>query len=35
VRLSREQQARLTAAVPPGSVAGERYSEAGMRTVGH
>jgi aryl-alcohol dehydrogenase-like predicted oxidoreductase len=35
VRLSPEQQARLTAAVPPGSVAGERYPEAGMRTVGH
>jgi aryl-alcohol dehydrogenase-like predicted oxidoreductase len=35
VRLSPEQQARLTAAVPPGSVAGERYSEAGMRTIGH
>ncbi|MFI2647101.1 aldo/keto reductase [Micromonospora fulviviridis] len=35
LRLSPEQQARLRAAVPAGSVAGERYTPAGMRTVGH
>ena len=35
VRLSPEQQARLRDAVPAGAVAGERYTEAGMRTVGH
>ncbi|MEU9743725.1 aldo/keto reductase [Micromonospora chersina] len=35
LRLTPEQQARLRAAVPAGSVAGERYTAAGMRTVGH
>ncbi|MFE9689986.1 aldo/keto reductase [Micromonospora sp. NPDC005806] len=35
VRLTPEQQARLRDAVPAGSVSGERYSAAGMRTVGH
>ncbi|MFG2169546.1 aldo/keto reductase [Micromonospora chersina] len=35
LRLTPEQQARLRAAVPAGSVAGERYTPAGMRTVGH
>ncbi|MFG3579312.1 aldo/keto reductase [Micromonospora chersina] len=35
LRLTPEQQARLRAAVPAGSVAGERYTVAGMRTVGH
>ncbi|MFI7278715.1 aldo/keto reductase [Micromonospora chersina] len=35
LRLTPEQQARLRAAVPTGSVAGERYTAAGMRTVGH
>jgi aryl-alcohol dehydrogenase-like predicted oxidoreductase len=33
--LSAEQIARLSAAVPPGTVAGDRYTEAGMRLVGH
>ncbi|NES12216.1 MULTISPECIES: aldo/keto reductase [Micromonospora] len=35
VRLTPEQQRRLREAVPAGAVAGERYTEAGMRTVGH
>ncbi|GHJ52590.1 oxidoreductase [Nonomuraea sp. TT08I-71] len=35
LRLTPDQQARLRAAVPAGSVAGERYTAAGMRTVGH
>ncbi|MFF4890806.1 aldo/keto reductase [Micromonospora chersina] len=35
LRLTPEQLARLRAAVPAGSVAGERYTAAGMRTVGH
>ncbi|TDB76085.1 aldo/keto reductase [Micromonospora sp. KC723] len=35
VRLTDEQQARLRAAVPADAVAGERYPEVGMRTVGH
>ncbi|MGV9807314.1 aldo/keto reductase [Micromonospora chersina] len=35
LRPTPEQQARLRAAVPAGSVAGERYTAAGMRTVGH
>ncbi|MFF5172135.1 aldo/keto reductase [Micromonospora sp. NPDC000089] len=35
IRLSPQQQARLREAVPAGAVAGERYTEAGMRTVGH
>ncbi|MGR6321071.1 aldo/keto reductase [Micromonospora soli] len=35
LRLTPEQQARLGAAVPAGAVAGERYTAAGMRTVGH
>ncbi|MFC4150226.1 aldo/keto reductase [Micromonospora mangrovi] len=35
IRLDPEQLARLREAVPAGAVAGERYTEAGMRTVGH
>ncbi|RGC67900.1 General stress protein 69 [Micromonospora sp. MW-13] len=35
LRLGAEQLARLSEAVPPGAAAGERYPEAGMRTVGH
>jgi aryl-alcohol dehydrogenase-like predicted oxidoreductase len=35
LRLTGAQLARLTAAVSAGAVAGERYSEAGLRTVGH
>ncbi|TDB82662.1 aldo/keto reductase [Micromonospora sp. KC721] len=35
LRLTDEQQARLRAAVPAEAIAGERYPEAGMRTVGH
>ncbi len=35
VRLSPQQRSRLREAVPAGAVAGERYTEAGMRTVGH
>ena len=35
VVLSDAQVARLSAAVPAGSVAGERYPEAAMRAVGH
>ncbi|MGB2569571.1 aldo/keto reductase [Micromonospora citrea] len=35
IRLTAAQQARLRQAVPAGAVAGERYPEAGMRTVGH
>ncbi|MFR9777824.1 aldo/keto reductase [Micromonospora sp. MS34] len=35
VRLTPEQRSRLREAVPAGAVAGERYTEAGMRTVGH
>jgi aryl-alcohol dehydrogenase-like predicted oxidoreductase len=33
--LTAEQLDRLTAAVPPGAVAGERYAEAAMRFIGH
>ena len=33
--LSKEQLARLSAAVPPDAVAGERYPERSMRAVGH
>lgn len=33
--LTVEQRERLRAAVPPAAVAGERYPEAGMRTLGH
>ncbi|HEX2774016.1 MAG TPA: aldo/keto reductase [Micromonosporaceae bacterium] len=35
VQLTDEQVARLTAAVPAGAVAGERYPAASMRAVGH
>lgn len=35
IRLTAAQQERLRQAVPAGAVAGERYPEAGMRTVGH
>ncbi|MDH6462439.1 aryl-alcohol dehydrogenase-like predicted oxidoreductase [Micromonospora sp. A200] len=35
IRLTPEQRDRLGAAVPAGAVAGERYPEASMRTVGH
>lgn len=35
VRLTPEQRDRLGGAVPAGAVAGERYTPAGMRTVGH
>jgi aryl-alcohol dehydrogenase-like predicted oxidoreductase len=35
VRLDPDQVARLSAAVPPGAAAGERYPEAAMRFVGH
>ena len=35
IRLTPEQQARLSKAVPPGAAAGERYPEAAMRSVGH
>ncbi|MFG2055871.1 aldo/keto reductase [Micromonospora sp. NPDC048930] len=35
VRLTPDQRSRLGEAVPVGAVAGERYTEAGMRTVGH
>ncbi|MEU5791210.1 aldo/keto reductase [Micromonospora purpureochromogenes] len=35
IRLTPEQRDRLGAAVPAGAVAGERYPEAAMRTVGH
>ncbi|MET8834610.1 aldo/keto reductase [Micromonospora sp. NPDC004540] len=35
LRLTPEQQDRLRGAVPAGAVAGERYTPAGMRTVGH
>ncbi|MEU4481395.1 aldo/keto reductase [Micromonospora sp. NPDC023966] len=35
LRLTPEQQDRLCGAVPAGAVAGERYTPAGMRTVGH
>ncbi|MCW6008607.1 aldo/keto reductase [Micromonospora sp. CPCC 205371] len=35
IRLTAEQLDRLTAAVPPGAVAGERYAEAAMRFIGH
>jgi aryl-alcohol dehydrogenase-like predicted oxidoreductase len=35
LRLTDEQVARLTAAVPAGAVAGERYPEAAMRALGH
>ncbi|MEV1287597.1 aldo/keto reductase [Micromonospora sp. NPDC049679] len=33
--LTPDQVARLSAAVPPGGVAGERYPEAAMRALGH
>jgi aryl-alcohol dehydrogenase-like predicted oxidoreductase len=33
--LTGEQLARLSAAVPAGAVAGERYPAAALRTVGH
>ncbi|MFI7574246.1 aldo/keto reductase [Micromonospora sp. NPDC049497] len=35
LRLGPDQVARLSAAVPPGAAAGERYPEAAMRFVGH
>ncbi|WP_200209774.1 aldo/keto reductase [Micromonospora coerulea] len=35
VALTAAQRARLSEAVPAGAVAGERYTAAGMRTVGH
>ena len=35
IELSQEQVARLTAAVPAGAVAGERYPEPALRLVGH
>ncbi|HEX7745488.1 MAG TPA: aldo/keto reductase [Micromonosporaceae bacterium] len=35
LKLTEEQVAQLTAAVPAGAVAGERYPEASMRAVGH
>ncbi|WP_446216016.1 aldo/keto reductase [Micromonospora sp. IBHARD004] len=35
IKLTPEQQARLRDAVPAGAVVGERYTAAGMRTVGH
>jgi aryl-alcohol dehydrogenase-like predicted oxidoreductase len=35
LRLTDDQVARLTAAVPAGAVAGERYPEASMRALGH
>ncbi|MDM4718774.1 aldo/keto reductase [Micromonospora sp. WMMA1363] len=35
IRLTPEQQIRLREAVPAGAVVGARYTEAGMRTVGH
>ncbi|WBB67320.1 aldo/keto reductase [Micromonospora sp. WMMD812] len=35
VRLAPAQLARLSAAMPPGAAAGERYPEAAMRFVGH
>ncbi|MET8907061.1 aldo/keto reductase [Micromonospora sp. NPDC004551] len=35
LRLTPEQRDRLSGAVPTGAVAGERYTPAGMRTVGH
>ncbi|MEU4715970.1 aldo/keto reductase [Micromonospora purpureochromogenes] len=35
IRLTPQQRDRLGAAVPAGAVAGERYPEASMRTVGH
>ncbi|MFI7427084.1 aldo/keto reductase [Micromonospora sp. NPDC049836] len=35
IRLTPQQRDRLGAAVPADSVAGERYTPAGMRTVGH
>jgi aryl-alcohol dehydrogenase-like predicted oxidoreductase len=35
LKLTDDQVARLTAAVPAGAVAGERYPEASMRAVGH
>jgi aryl-alcohol dehydrogenase-like predicted oxidoreductase len=35
LKLTGEQVARLTAAVPAGTVAGERYPDAAMRALGH
>ena len=35
IELTREQVERLSQAVPPDAVAGDRYPEQGMRAVGH